>query len=88
MTTEYATRRENDSTSETHLWQAVIVTTIQEWRSGQLRRSREAEQYLFNDNTGFLVVCQLAGMDHDRLRAGLARLRPRSHKAEDSPKAA
>ena len=59
---------------EKRLWQAVIVTAIQEWLNGPLRSKRQAEEYLFQDQKDFPVVCQSAGMDADRLRAKLNRL--------------
>jgi hypothetical protein len=59
---------------EKRLWQAVIVTTIQEWISGPLRSKRQAEEYLFQDQKDFPAVCQSAGMDAERLRAKLNRL--------------
>ena len=59
---------------EKRLWQAVIVTAIQEWISGPLRSKRQAEEYLFQDQKDFPVVCQSAGMDAERLRAKLNRL--------------
>jgi hypothetical protein len=59
---------------ERRLWQAVIVTTIQEWISGPLRSKRQAEEYLFQDQKDFPAVCQSAGMDAGRLRAKLNRL--------------
>ena len=62
-------------TNETLLWRAVIARTIQEWISGPLRNKREAEQYLFGDNTDFALVCECAGMDAGGLRSRLARLR-------------
>ena len=64
---------------EQRLWQAVIVTTIQEWISGPLRSKRKAEEYLFQDQKDFPVVCQSAGMDADCLRAKLNRLRREKH---------
>ena len=60
---------------EVRLWQAVVVTTIQEWVSGPLRRKREAEDYLFKDERDFPLVCQSAGLDVGRLRSKLARLK-------------
>jgi hypothetical protein len=60
---------------EKRLWQAVIVTTIQEWISGTLRSKRQAEEYLFQDQQDFPAVCQSAGMDADCLRVKLSRLR-------------
>jgi hypothetical protein len=68
---------EHDATIETRLWQAVVVSTIQEWISGPLRKKREAEEYLFQDPKDFPLVCQSAGLDVDQLRAKLARLRSR-----------
>jgi len=59
---------------EKRLWQAVIVTAIQEWLHGPLRSKRQAEEYLFQDQKDFPVVCQSAGMDSERLRAKLNRL--------------
>jgi len=64
-----------ENTPETVLWRAVIARTIQEWISGPLRRQREAEQYLFDDNRDFPLVCKSAGMDSGQLRSRLARLR-------------
>ena len=64
-----------ENTPETRLWRAVIARTIQEWISGPLRYQREAEQYLFDDNRDFPLVCKSAGMDSGQLRSRLARLR-------------
>jgi hypothetical protein len=38
-------------------------------------RKREAEQYLFDDNRDFPLVCQSAGIDSGQLRSRLTRLR-------------
>jgi hypothetical protein len=57
------------------LWRAVIARAIREWISGPLRSQREAEQYLFNDNRDFPLVCQSAGIDCLDLRSRLTRLR-------------
>ena len=64
--------------AESRLWQAVIVSTIEEWIHGPLRLKRQAEEYLFTDNSDFPTVCQSAGMDVGRLRAKLTRLRLQS----------
>ena len=64
-----------EDTPQTLLWRAVIARTIQDWISGPLRRQREAEQYLFDDNRDFPLVCESAGMDIGQLRSRLARLR-------------
>ncbi|MFZ0883168.1 MAG: hypothetical protein WAN14_07200 [Candidatus Acidiferrales bacterium] len=74
-TSNAAIMTEHDVTIETRLWQAVVVSTIQEWISGPLRKKREAEEYLFQDPKDFPLVCQSAGLDVDQLRAKLTRLR-------------
>jgi len=69
---------EQDAQVEKRLWQAVVVSTIQEWISGPLRYKRIAEEYLFQDRSDFPLVCQSAGLDVDRLRQQLTRLRSHS----------
>jgi len=66
-----------DAISEKRLWQAVLLTTIQEWMWGPLRSKRKAEEYLFQDQKDFQAVCKSAGMDPDQLRSKLKRLRDR-----------
>jgi hypothetical protein len=70
---------ELDAQVEKRLWQAVVVSTIQEWISGPLRYKRIAEEYLFQDRSDFPQVCQSAGLDVDRLRQQLMRLRAQSN---------
>lgn len=65
----------SEGIAEVRLWQAVILATVQEWLSGPLRRQREAERYLFQDDADFPMVCLSAGMDAGRLRARLLKLR-------------
>jgi hypothetical protein len=72
---------ESHANVEKRLWQAVLVTTIQEWISGPLRAKRQAEQYLFMDQKDFPIVCQSAGMDAERLREKLKRLQLRNAQA-------
>jgi hypothetical protein len=75
MATTAAALADPSAGLETRLWQAVIVTTIQEWISGPLRSKRQAEEYLFHDKKDFAAVCQSAGLDAGRLRVKLNRLR-------------
>jgi hypothetical protein len=69
---------ERESGRETRLWQAVILSAVQDWVSGGLRTQREAEAFLFNDEIDFPVVCESAGMDADCLRSRLKRLKSQS----------
>jgi len=66
---------EQETAPETRLWQAVILSAVEDWVSGRLRAKRQAEAYLFEDQTDFPLVCQSAGMDVDQLRSKLNRLR-------------
>jgi hypothetical protein len=75
MATNAAVLAEPPAGIEMRLWQAVIATAIQEWVSGPLRSKRQAEEYLFQDQKDFPMVCQSAGIDVDCLRAKLNRLR-------------
>jgi hypothetical protein len=78
MDADYGVTREGQlETAEVRIWQAVILQTVEEWMYGPLRVSQKAERYLFSDNRDFPVVCQSAGMDVGRLRAGLESVRDR-----------
>ena len=63
---------------EARLWQAVLVNTIEEWVSGPLRLRREAEEFLFNSEADFRLVCASAGMNPEYLQSRLTRLRKQS----------
>lgn len=75
---------EQEAIAEVRLWQAVLVSTVQEWLKGPLRRQREAERFLFQDDTDFPVVCQSAGLDPGQLRTRLSRLRDRTEMSADA----
>ena len=66
---------EVETAQEKRLWQAVILSAVEDWVSGGLRTKREAEAYLFEDQIDFPRVCESAGMNLERLRAQLKRLR-------------
>jgi hypothetical protein len=78
METEKTLGMELDTVPETRLWQAVILSAVEDWVSGGLRTKREAEAYLFDDETDFPRVCESAGMNAQRLRSRLKRLRGQS----------
>jgi hypothetical protein len=68
---------EDLETAERALWRAVIVSTVQEWMHGQLRRRREAERFLFQDEKDYKTVCCSAGIDPQSLRERLQKIRER-----------
>jgi hypothetical protein len=65
--------------SERRLWTAVIVTAVEDWRSGSLRARREAQSFLFEDKADFKTVCAGAGLDPVTLRARLLKIGQRVH---------
>jgi hypothetical protein len=66
---------DRDEAPEQRLWRAVLACTVQEWISGPLRKKREAEQFLFEDNDDYAVVCSSAGIDPAHFRNRLEKLR-------------
>jgi hypothetical protein len=65
--------------AEQKLWRAVIARTVEEWMNGPLRRQREAEQFLFHDETDYRTVCYSAGIDPANLRDRLQKIRSRAN---------
>lgn len=61
--------------SEEKLWVAVLAQAVEDWQGDRLRSKREAEQFLFEDEKDFQVVCARAGVDPGSFRAQLNRLR-------------
>ena len=66
-----------DDTAVQRLWRAVIASTVEEWVNGPLRRKREAEQFLFDDNKDYRTVCFSAGINPEDLRGRLEKIRSR-----------
>lgn len=67
--------REERVIEEQNLWRAVIVNTVEDWIYGPVRRQREAEKFLFEDQDDFHVVCFSAGVDPRYFRERLKRIR-------------
>lgn len=69
--------REVEETPEQKLWRAVIASTVEEWVNGPLRRKREAENFLFQDEQDYRMVCSSAGINAEDLRRRLEKIRSR-----------
>jgi hypothetical protein len=65
----------NEEAPEQRLWRAVLASTVQEWISGPLRKKREAEHFLFEDNKDYRTVCCSAGIDPEHFRNRLHKMR-------------
>ena len=77
MSSSMLLSREMEETAEQKLWRAVIASTVEEWVSGPLRQKREAEQFLFSDDTDYRTVCHSAGINPEDLRGRLEKIRTR-----------
>ena len=60
--------------AEHNLWTAVITHAVKDWRTGTLRDRREAQRFLFQDDSDFSRVCASAGLDPSSFRAQLLRI--------------
>lgn len=63
-----------DVISERRLWTAVIVNAVEDWRNGTLRARREAQDFLFNSDKDFEMVCTAAGLNWQDFRAKLTKI--------------
>ena len=76
---------EAEETAEQKLWRAVIANTVDEWVNGPLRKQREAEQFLFDDNHDYRTVCYSAGINPENFRSRLEKIRARKqHSSAES----
>ena len=60
--------------SARRLWTAVLVNAVEDWRRGGLRVRREAEEFLFESDADFEMVCAGAGLDAGDFRARLLKI--------------
>jgi len=73
---------EQQEIPEQKLWRAVIASAVEEWVHGPLRRKREAERFLFQDEKDYRDVCCSAGIDPVSLRARLLKIRSSEARTE------
>jgi hypothetical protein len=78
MITEMALSAPNEQTTENRMWRVVIARTIQDWLSKPLRAKREAERYLFENSADLSWVCESAGIEVEKLRNCLNKVRGRT----------
>ncbi len=60
---------------EQRLWVAVLAQAVEDWQGERLRSKRDAEQFLFQDQKDFQIVCARAGIDPISFRSQLLRVR-------------
>jgi hypothetical protein len=55
--------------SARRLWIAVIPNAVEDWRNGTLHARREAQEFLFDNDEDFEMVCTAAALDSYDFRA-------------------
>jgi hypothetical protein len=75
---QYQTGFQNTVTEEViadrRLWIAVLISAVEDWRSGNLRAKRNAQKFLFDSDADFQTVCTRAGVDPVSFRAKLLKV--------------
>lgn len=74
-----ATGTTEELISERRLWTAVLVLAVEDWRQGSVRKRREAEQFLFEEEKNFQQVCAGAGLDPSDFRTRLLKIGRKSN---------
>ena len=66
--------------SDRRLWTAVLLQALEDWKSGNLRLKRAAEEFFFQSGSDFARVCRGAGLAPEsvlsRLQAMKASMAP------------
>jgi hypothetical protein len=70
---------------ERKLWLAVLVQAVEDWRSNNMQRHREAEAFFFQCGEDFACVCSSAGLDPQSLKERLEKLKPAAQAAPVRP---
>jgi hypothetical protein len=60
--------------SARRLWTAVLINAVEDWRNGTLRARREAQEFLFDNDEDFEMVCTAAGLDSNDFRNRLLKV--------------
>lgn len=63
-----------DCIAERRLWIPVLIAAVQDWRNGTLRERREAQRFLFENDSDYDRVCASAGVDAGGFRSRLLRI--------------
>ena len=73
---KHAREHHDEQFAERRLWTAVLLQAMEDWRSGNMRRQREAAEFLFESREDFERACAGAGLDSGALRSKLHRMKP------------
>jgi hypothetical protein len=75
---QYQTNAHSTVTEEVigdrRLWTAVLVSAVEDWCNGNLRRRRNAQEFLFDSAADFQTVCARAGVEPASFQTRLRKL--------------
>jgi hypothetical protein len=75
---QYQTNAQTTVTEEgignRRLWTAVLVSAVEDWCNGSLRRRRNAQEFLFDSAADFQTVCARAGVEPASFQTRLRKL--------------
>jgi hypothetical protein len=57
-----ANQEKQERFSDRGLWTAVLLQALEDWKSGNMRLKRAAEEFFFEDESDFAQVCRGAGL--------------------------
>jgi hypothetical protein len=63
-----------ETIAEHRLWTAVVVKAVEDWRLGTMRRRRDAQAFLFENDRDLETLCVRAGLDSTSLREKLLKI--------------
>jgi hypothetical protein len=63
-----------DGIGARRLWTAVVVVAVNDWRNGTLRARRKAQEFLFENDKDFEMVCAGAGLEPGDFRTRLLKI--------------
>jgi hypothetical protein len=70
---------------ERNLWVAVLLQAFEDWRSGNMRRQREAEKFFFGSEKDFAAVCRAAGLEPSSVLPKLQKMKTAVRPSFDAP---
>lgn len=65
----------SEQLAERRLWTAVLLQALEDWKSTNLRRKKEAEEFIFKSGPDFSKVCLAAGLTPDSVLIRLQRMK-------------
>jgi hypothetical protein len=76
--------RSEEPVAEHNLWVAILVKALEDWQTGTLRRSQDADRFFFQCEKDFAAVCKGAGLDPATVLGKLQRMKRAGHRTMEA----